>query len=36
VSGDGDAYSSISDARAPSSTTTTSRQKVCPVAAMRT
>ena len=36
VSAAGDAYSSISDARAPSSATTTSRQNVWPVTAMRT
>ncbi len=36
VSAAGDAYSSISEARAPSSATTTSRQKVWPVTAMRT
>src|SRR4051812_33292754 len=36
VSSLGDAYSSISEARAPSSATTTSRQNVCPVTAMRT
>ena len=36
VVGSGDAYSSISEAREPSSATTTSRQNVCPVTAMRT
>ena len=36
MSGAGDAYSSISEARAPSSATTTSRQNVWPVTAMRT
>ena len=34
--GAGDAYSSISDAREPSSATTTRRQNVWPVTAMRT
>ena len=36
VSAAGEAYSSIRDARAPSSATTTSRQNVCPVTAIRT
>ncbi len=36
MSAAGDAYSSMSEARAPSSATTTRRQNVWPVTAMRT